>query len=509
MNIVASTTSVPNFIVGRKGYGTISFKSPIDLTDITSLTMLREIVKINQATATIYPDESKKPPLGKGLNIPAEITLENVRAPPDFEGDEYIEELRATPDTNFVSYDVGTGLWVFTVEHFSSYGAEFRTSTLSNYASSRSRHGPRVPPAPMPPDLPPAPSRLAPPLPSAPQPPPPPVTVPAVPPVPPLVQGVRRLVRLKEDPAPGGDPTKRFVFLTRIGEAEKLFRRLVKEYTRNHKSPPDQRKVDKLNSYSDVLSWPFISQWMALENLKNGVWFDDETRTAKFIEINGKVHEKTVFKFHDQVRQQLPGNHFDGCGGTGISYSDIALTLIDLTNPSQSKRPDDSFCPNPYPDPNQPNAANVLIDPLTNDAFPTLVFEMASSESVASLRRHREEYLSSQTGVNIHVGVSYNKNVARASDTWYCAVYVRNMNPPAPPLNAAANWSPPAVRLFDSQPIIPGHYDNVNTQINWVANVPIALMYYPQPEPNPLPAGVPAQITIRFEELRQIIVANY
>ena len=122
MNIVASTASVPNFIVGRKGYGTISFKSPVDLTDITSLTILREIVKINQSTATIYPDDSKKPPLGKGLNVPAEITLENVRAPPDVEGDEYIEQLRAMPQTNFVSYDVTTGLWVFTVEHFSSYG---------------------------------------------------------------------------------------------------------------------------------------------------------------------------------------------------------------------------------------------------------------------------------------------------------------------------------------------------------------------------------------------------
>jgi nuclear pore complex protein Nup98-Nup96 len=135
MNIVASTTSVPNFIVGRKGYGTISFKSPVDLTDITSLTILREIVKINQATATIYPDESKKPPLGKGLNVPAEITLENVRAPPDFEGDEYIEELRATPETKFVSYDVITGLWVFTVEHFSSYGTAMEIDHLSSYGA--------------------------------------------------------------------------------------------------------------------------------------------------------------------------------------------------------------------------------------------------------------------------------------------------------------------------------------------------------------------------------------
>jgi hypothetical protein len=83
------------------------------------------------------------------------------------------------------------------------------------------------------------------------------------------------------------------------------------------------------------------------------------------------------------------------------------------------------------------------------------------------------------------------------------------MNPPAPPQNAAANWSPPAVRLFDSQPLLRGRHDHVNTQVNWVVNILIAHMYYPQPVPNPRPAGVPAQITIRFDELRQTIVDNY
>ena len=131
MNVVGSTASVPNFIVGRKGYGTISFKSPVDLTDIPSLTILREIVEIKRAIATVYPDESKKSPVGKGLNVPAEVTLENVRPPPDFDGDEYIEELRATPDTNFVSYNLETGLWVFSVEHFSTYGPGWETSSTS------------------------------------------------------------------------------------------------------------------------------------------------------------------------------------------------------------------------------------------------------------------------------------------------------------------------------------------------------------------------------------------
>jgi len=139
MNVVGSTASVSNFIVGRKGYGTISFKSPVDLTDIPSLTILREIVEIKRAIATVYPDQSKKPPTGKGLNVTAQVTLENVRPPPDFEeGDEYIEELRAMPDINFVLYSVETGLWVFTVENFSTYGLGWETSSSSSSGPSRS-----------------------------------------------------------------------------------------------------------------------------------------------------------------------------------------------------------------------------------------------------------------------------------------------------------------------------------------------------------------------------------
>lgn len=130
MNVVAATASVPNFIVGRKGYGTISYKSPVDLTGITSLTILREIVEIVRGSVTVYPDESKKPAVGKGLNVPAQVTLENVRPPPDFEGDEYIEELRVRPDTEFVSYNVETGVYIFNVEHFSTYSTGWDMSRV-------------------------------------------------------------------------------------------------------------------------------------------------------------------------------------------------------------------------------------------------------------------------------------------------------------------------------------------------------------------------------------------
>ena len=96
---------------------------------------------------------------------------------------------------------------------------------------------------------------------------------------------------------------------------------------------------------------------------------------------------------------------------------------------------------------------------------------------------------------------------APANDTWYVSVYTRDMNPPNRPPGAPPNWSPLPVKIFDSQPNIGGHYDNLNVgPVNWVANIPIDLLWYPQTLPNPLPPGVPQQITLTFESLRQTIL---
>jgi hypothetical protein len=115
---VASTKSVHNFVICRKGYGQIEFKNAVDLSEIPSLSVLREIVEIDRGRAQVYPNKSKQPPVGTGLNVPAKILLENVRHPPDTELDEHLENLRATPDTKFISYDSETGLWTYEVEHF-------------------------------------------------------------------------------------------------------------------------------------------------------------------------------------------------------------------------------------------------------------------------------------------------------------------------------------------------------------------------------------------------------
>jgi nuclear pore complex protein Nup98-Nup96 len=116
MKTVAGTASVSNFFITRKGFGSIHFTKDVDLTSIPSLTALREIVKIERGKAQLYSDESKKPGPGNGLNVPAKIELEKVKQPPDFDLEEFLDDLKTRPDQEFVSYESET--WTYQVEHF-------------------------------------------------------------------------------------------------------------------------------------------------------------------------------------------------------------------------------------------------------------------------------------------------------------------------------------------------------------------------------------------------------
>jgi len=114
---IVSKTSVPNFVISRKGYGTITFKQPVDVSDIPTLSALRETVAIETGRVSLYKN-SKLPAPGEGLNIPAQVLLENYRAPPDFEPKEFVEQLQKVEDTKFISYSVDTGTYVYSVDHF-------------------------------------------------------------------------------------------------------------------------------------------------------------------------------------------------------------------------------------------------------------------------------------------------------------------------------------------------------------------------------------------------------
>lgn len=116
---ISASSSVLNFIVVRHNYGQIAFKDEVDLTDIPSLTVLRDYIEIRRGSVIVYPKESTKAAEGTELNVPAEVTLEQMRPGPDITNEEYMEELRGKPDTEFVSWNTESGKWVFTVKSFS------------------------------------------------------------------------------------------------------------------------------------------------------------------------------------------------------------------------------------------------------------------------------------------------------------------------------------------------------------------------------------------------------
>ncbi|CCH40550.1 Nucleoporin [Wickerhamomyces ciferrii] len=129
---------ISDFTIGRKGYGSISFDLPVDLTAFASDLsghLFGNVVKFNKnRTVEVYPND--KIPLGSGLNVPATITLEKCfptsrkgrHAKPedtttkDLELRLFIRKLKELKDMEFVTYDPFSGAWTFKVKHFSIWG---------------------------------------------------------------------------------------------------------------------------------------------------------------------------------------------------------------------------------------------------------------------------------------------------------------------------------------------------------------------------------------------------
>lgn len=123
---------IPNFTVGRTGYGNIYFNEEIDVFGLN----LDCLVHFRHKEVTVYPDEGNKPPIGQGLNRKAQITLDQVW-PNDKTTQNYIKDIEQLSHLNFegklrricekkgvrfIEYRPETGSWVFKVEHFSKYG---------------------------------------------------------------------------------------------------------------------------------------------------------------------------------------------------------------------------------------------------------------------------------------------------------------------------------------------------------------------------------------------------
>ncbi|XP_069615683.1 nuclear pore complex protein Nup98-Nup96 [Ranitomeya imitator] len=125
---------VDGFTIGRRGYGSIYFEGRVDLLNIN----LDEIVHIRNKEVIVYTDDGNKPPVGEGLNRPAEVTLNEVwpidkttrmliKSPERLEEMNYKNKLEAASrkqGAQFKEYRPETGSWVFKVKHFSKYGLQ-------------------------------------------------------------------------------------------------------------------------------------------------------------------------------------------------------------------------------------------------------------------------------------------------------------------------------------------------------------------------------------------------
>jgi nuclear pore complex protein Nup98-Nup96 len=97
---------------------------------------LESIIQFNKCEVLVYMDESKKPPVGQGLNKPAQVTLLNVKCVDKKTGQHYSDgpevekfEKRLKNKTEkqgaeFISYSALKGEWKFQVQHFSRFGLD-------------------------------------------------------------------------------------------------------------------------------------------------------------------------------------------------------------------------------------------------------------------------------------------------------------------------------------------------------------------------------------------------
>lgn len=119
-------------VVGRKGYGEIHFLEPVDLTGLPKLgALLGDIIRFDDKECSVYPDseEVDKPLPGSGLNVKAKLSLESCWAVDKATRDpitdpnhpsavKHLKRLKNMKDTHFDSFDMKTGTWTFTVDHF-------------------------------------------------------------------------------------------------------------------------------------------------------------------------------------------------------------------------------------------------------------------------------------------------------------------------------------------------------------------------------------------------------
>lgn len=115
---------VPDFTVGRFGYGSVRY---LEKTDVRGLN-LNEIVKFHKHEIIVYGDENDKPAVGQALNKAAEVVLvldgTSLKSK-EWKKNDLVKKLKQSTErqgAKFISFDPANGEWKFLVEHFSRFG---------------------------------------------------------------------------------------------------------------------------------------------------------------------------------------------------------------------------------------------------------------------------------------------------------------------------------------------------------------------------------------------------
>ncbi|CAE7941030.1 NUP98B [Symbiodinium necroappetens] len=115
--------SVHELTVTKPGIGSVLFHG---VTDCTDLDIQSDIV-LKRGYVLVYPDASRKPPVGQGLNKRATVTMYQCFPPGERVEDkqvleEYRTKIKIMTEENrackFIDYDCLTGVWTFEVGRF-------------------------------------------------------------------------------------------------------------------------------------------------------------------------------------------------------------------------------------------------------------------------------------------------------------------------------------------------------------------------------------------------------
>jgi len=181
--------------------------------------------------------------------------------------------------------------------------------------------------------------------------------------------------------------------------------------------------------------------------------------------------------------------------------------MLDTNFPGKKKQPDSAFIPNPRPNPNDPGANLIQLQPILGQPWPTIVLEVGNSEGVPKLIEHRDKYLGHTTQVNVYVGVSYNRNRYRHTDSWWMCVAHRDIYAPQPPPGTPPQYPAPII-IGELQKTAGNKWPIVNQPIPANASiwsVPTSLLFHPEQIPAVIPR-FPPSFDIDIEIFRQTIV---